>query len=291
MLYVQLDVNWPDHPKLIEAGLEGAGLHAVAMCLAKRLESDGWMHRALLRRHGATDALIDLLVDLELFDADGDRVRPHDWLDRNPSQAAIDARRATKAEAAKAGNHRRWGHDGDVTTCARCNPSTLVVAPCDHTGVAPESHSDPKRSPYTETETEQQRAIPPATGPDERRARLAAAASIIGQRAALRPGTRDPERTAAAVAAALTRDRHQDAYAFIASHPACSPEQLAEHLEPNVTARVQVPTANHVNASQHVDERIADLDPHPSPLIAEAIRQEGLATVRALRPHHPEPAA
>jgi hypothetical protein len=129
VLYVQLDTNWPDHPKIIDAGLEGAGLHAVAMCLAKRLESDGWLHRRLLHRQGASDELIDRLVVLELFDAHNDQVRPHGWLDRNPSQAALDARRAAKAESGRRGNHVKWNHDGEYETCPKCQ----VVADSDRT--------------------------------------------------------------------------------------------------------------------------------------------------------------
>lgn len=134
MLYVQLDTNWPDHPKIIDAGIDGAGLHAIAMCLAKRLESDGWVHRRLLYRQGATDDLIGRLIDLGLFDAEGDRVRPHGWLDRNPSQAAIVASRASKSEAAKRGNHSKWAHSGPFEKCPKCNPDPQVIAGSDQTG-------------------------------------------------------------------------------------------------------------------------------------------------------------
>lgn len=153
-LFVQLDANYPDHPKLIAAGLDGAGLHAFAMCTAKRLESDGWVHRALLHRMGATDDLIAKLVKLRLFEVREDEVRPWGWLDRNPSQGAIDAIRATKADAAKAGNHKRWGHKGSVDKCVKCNPSVQVVAGCDSDRSQAESHCGPLGSPYTETETE-----------------------------------------------------------------------------------------------------------------------------------------
>lgn len=131
MLYVQLDTNWPDNHKIIDAGIEGAGLHAIVLCLAKRLEDDGWVRRSLLHRQGATDALIDRLVDISLLDAEGERVRPHGWHDRNASQAAIEARRANKAESGKRGNHDRWQHPWPYDTCPKCNPKPQVVAGCD----------------------------------------------------------------------------------------------------------------------------------------------------------------
>lgn len=147
MLFVPLDTNWPDHPKVIAVGLDGAGLHAAAMCIAKRLETDGVLHRAQLHRLGANDELIDRLVSHRLFDAvDDDRVRVHDWLDRNPSQGAIAADRTAKRASAMRGNHKRWGHPGEVEDCGICNPrngtSVQVVADCDRTGLVPESHPE-----------------------------------------------------------------------------------------------------------------------------------------------------
>jgi hypothetical protein len=129
MLYVQLDTNWPDHPKIIRAGIEGAGLHAIVLCLAKRLEADGWVDRAVLYRQGATDDLIGLLCDLDLLEAEEDRVRPDGWHDRNPSQAAIAATRASKKEAGRRGNHNKWHPGVDFEECAKCQ----VIAGSDRT--------------------------------------------------------------------------------------------------------------------------------------------------------------
>lgn len=141
-LFVKLDVAWVDHPKLIRAGMDGAGLHATACCIAKRGDSDGWIDRMLLHRYGATDDLIDRLLGLELLEAEAEQVRPWKWLDRNPSQAAIAAKAASKSEAGKRGNHKRWGHPGAFESCPECQ----VVAGSDRYG----SQSDPKSSPETE---------------------------------------------------------------------------------------------------------------------------------------------
>lgn len=122
VLFVRLELDWLDNPKLIRAGMVGRGIHAAAMVLSKRLETDGWFDRLLLVREGATEEQIDRLIELELLEVDGDRVRPWEWLDRNPSQAAIDASRASKSEAGKRGNHRRHKHGGDYESCAICHP-------------------------------------------------------------------------------------------------------------------------------------------------------------------------
>ncbi len=136
MLYVQLDANWPDNEKVMDAGWEGAGVHAGIMCLAKRLNSDGWVPLKMARRYLMPEAAITLLVELALLDIDddGERVRPHDWHERNPSKAAIAAKREAKVRAGKAGNHQRHGHFGEVETCRICypepegNPSVLAPA-------------------------------------------------------------------------------------------------------------------------------------------------------------------
>lgn len=130
MLYVQLNCNWPDNEKVIDAGIDGAGLHAIVLCLAKRLEDDGWVHRRVLQRYGAPDALIERLAELHLLEVDGDRVRPHGWHRRNPSQAAIEATRASKRHAGRRGNHTRWNHPGAFEDCPTCQ----VIADSDHSG-------------------------------------------------------------------------------------------------------------------------------------------------------------
>lgn len=166
-LFVQLDAGWPDNLKIMRVGLEGAGLHAIAMCLAKRMETDGVIHRAHLLRYGATDDLIDTLIHEELLDPvsygsrpgeDADVVysfRVHDWHDRNPSQDAIAATRNAKKRAAQEGNHKRWKHEGAFNECDICNPKKPSVLASDRNSVAG-AIADAKRvrSPYTESETE-----------------------------------------------------------------------------------------------------------------------------------------
>lgn len=153
MLYVQLDTNWPDHPKIIRAGYDGAGLHATVMCLAKRSETDGWVDRlTLTNRYGAPAELIDRCISLDLLESDGERVRPDGWHDRNLSQAAIDAIRATKGEAGRMGNHKRWHGSIPYESCPKCQ----VIAGCDTV------RNGCDRTVSPESETEVATAIAPA---------------------------------------------------------------------------------------------------------------------------------
>lgn len=276
MLYVQLDVNWPDHPKLLRAGIDGAGLHATAMCLAKRLNTDGWIDVLLLHRYGATDDLIARLVDLELLEVDGARVRPWDWLDRNPSQAAIAAKRATKSDGGRAGNHKRWGHPGDVDDCERCTPKPQVVAGCDTDAIGSDSAATPQRSPIDidiDIDKASSDGLAPATTPESRRAVLAAAAEIIGERAAQRPGAENPGSVRAAVAAGIVRNRYADAFAHLAAYPDTTPPQLAEWLEPTSSPKPR----HEVNTSRHIP-----LVGDPPPSLTEEQRAASRAAMKQL---------
>lgn len=155
-LFVPLAVTWPDDDPVMEVGLDGAGLHAITLCLAKRMETDGWVTRRLLRRYDATDELIDRLVTAGLLEADDGRVRPCGWLKHNPSQAAIAAKRASKKEAGKRGNHSRW-HSGEFETCRLCQePSEQVIATSDRTASDCESQTIATVSPYSESERERE---------------------------------------------------------------------------------------------------------------------------------------
>lgn len=156
-LFVPLDVTWPDDESIIEVGVEGAGAHAIVLCLAKRMETDGWVSRRLLARYGVTDALVALLSScapaplVEVRD-DG-AVRSVGWLKRNPSQAAIAAKRAAKVEAGKRGNHRKWDHPGDYEDCPRCNPpDPQVVAGCENAASQGDAEGIADTSPESESE-------------------------------------------------------------------------------------------------------------------------------------------
>jgi hypothetical protein len=155
-LYLQVEVLELDDDRLIEAGMEGRGAYLTVGLLAKRTETDGWVTMAQLRKEGVTAEMVSDLFGWGLLDGGDDgRVRQVRWLDRNPSQAAIDQQRQAKADAGKRGNHDRWNHPGPVDSCPKCH----VVAPCDPTPIAP---PNPVGSPDTESEadTKSEAAIP-----------------------------------------------------------------------------------------------------------------------------------
>lgn len=157
-LFVPLDTNWPDDESIIEVGLEGAGLHAFILCLGKRTETDGWVGRRTLLRYGATDELLDRLATCDpspLIERREDgSVRSVGWHKRNPSQAAIEARKTTRALAGIKGNHERW-HSGDFETCDSCQTKKAEVIAGSETGaIGSVVHSDRRSSPESESESE-----------------------------------------------------------------------------------------------------------------------------------------
>lgn len=156
-IFVRLEVGWLDSPKLIRAGIVGRGIHAVAMCLAKRGDDDGWFDRLLMVREGVTEEQIETAIGHDLLEVEGDMLRPWDWLDRNPSQAAIDASRSARKRGGAIGNHRRWKHPGPFGECPICHPAledSQVVARSDRLPIASDRLPSPEKERETETETE-----------------------------------------------------------------------------------------------------------------------------------------
>lgn len=292
-LFVKLDANYPDNPKVIAAGLDGAGVHAFALCIAKRQESDGWIARVLLRRCGATDDLIERLIDLRLLDTDGDLIRPHGWHERNPSQGAIDATRASKAESAKAGNHRRWNHDGEMADCLRCNPEPQVIAARDRNGSQDESGCDRKRSPVGSPESESESEVEPEEKSDsdaatersgdeiEQRSRRALA--LHAEAVALRQGATNPSAYAAKVAKSASEDGTLDRLRSLVASGKSAEQAVAALDQRTVTPAGDPAEVERVRLAAH--EREAETALRRAEITAPggADHAAGLALARSIR--------
>lgn len=96
-LFVKLDTNFPDDDRIEEVGFAGAGLYAMALCLAKRLNEDGRISRSKLHRLGADNDLIDLCVTAQLFTEDGTGLWISAWLNYNECVSSIEQRRSEDA--------------------------------------------------------------------------------------------------------------------------------------------------------------------------------------------------
>jgi len=107
-MYVPLDVNFPDDDKIEWLGMAEAGVYVTALCIAKRLNSDGVVTRKKLLRYGATDEQLDALVSVGLMDDDGDALTIVAWLKHNDSAQEVDELKASMSTAGGRGNHFRW---------------------------------------------------------------------------------------------------------------------------------------------------------------------------------------
>lgn len=110
MPWVKLDDSFDQHRKIRKAGLEATGLHARALSHSGRAEEDGHIDPEwVLERAGRKGAkLAALLVDVGLWETNGDGWLIHDFLDYNPSAADINRDRAKRSAAGKAGASARW---------------------------------------------------------------------------------------------------------------------------------------------------------------------------------------
>jgi len=110
-MYVPLDVNFPDDPKIMDAPLPVVAIYVMALCVAKRLPTDGVLTEGHLRRLGADDDIISALYasDLVRPDVSGrpGHVQITAWLVHNESQAEIAAKRQTDAQRKRAARRKR----------------------------------------------------------------------------------------------------------------------------------------------------------------------------------------
>lgn len=179
-MFVPIDVNFPDDPKVAQLGMPEMGVYVVACCVAKRNKQDGLVARRTLVRHGATDEWIDgllrvgLLVDPSVSarsphgvrtdgtDAPGAVLQIAGWLKHNPKVA--DLVDATKL------NHFKWHvHRGVYNPkCKFCVEKPLVDPSVSVSDADTESVSDPSVSdhgyPEMEMEMEIEKVVVSPTG-------------------------------------------------------------------------------------------------------------------------------
>lgn len=112
MGWARLDDGWHDHPKIIAAGLDGAGLFAMCLTWAHRARKTspvpGVVPREVIARFAAGKAkrLTARLVEVHLFDAEASGGFPiHDFDEYLPKYSADQAREAgSRGGRARAAN-------------------------------------------------------------------------------------------------------------------------------------------------------------------------------------------
>jgi hypothetical protein len=159
-LYVQLDVDYADDPKIIRAGEKAELLYLRGLALAKRLLTDGFISDDQLPRFMLSDISrrVDKLVSVGLWEPVKGGYVISAWLKRNPAAAEVAAAEEQARLDGIRGNHNRWHKDRRSEACPLCQPES---------GADPPPDTDPNRVPdrgaessESETKTESSSARP-----------------------------------------------------------------------------------------------------------------------------------
>lgn len=231
-LFVPLDVNFPDDDKIEAVGLDGAGLYAMSLCLAKRLLEDGRLTRLKLRKLGADDALIDRLVHAGLYTAlADDAVRITAWLGHNePAESVLSSDKAKRLA-----HQRHHVNDGKFSSkcrfCVEEEPQVNAEG-CGEDAERIESHCvDALLETDTETDTTPSKSQD-YSRPDPQT--LAKAAALVARQIASTDATTNPAGLAAAIATRINNldapddDRDRIVAALAAGQ---TPEEIAAGWE------------------------------------------------------------
>lgn len=136
MAWVYLDDQFPDHPKVAQAGGDAAWLFVCALCYARRFGTEGVIPKpqvARLSDRRGWRKLADKLVEVGLFEDDGDSYRIHDWHDWNRGAGS-------RSEAGRKAAQARWDKERKRTDDA---PTDASDEQANRNANASESHSDP----------------------------------------------------------------------------------------------------------------------------------------------------
>jgi hypothetical protein len=101
MTWVKLDDQFPDHPKVIEAGPMASWLYVCGLAYANRFLTDGFIPERQAHRLVDLDDLapmIDRLVSVGLWEIVEGGYHIHDFLEYQPSAEKVKAERAANAE-------------------------------------------------------------------------------------------------------------------------------------------------------------------------------------------------
>lgn len=109
MSWAKIDDKLHSHPKAAKAGLEALGLHALAMSYCAAYQTDGHVVSTFpLEKAGdRAQPLTDRLVEVGLWELNGDGWVIHDWLKYNLSRRQAKVLAAAKQKAGKAGGKAR----------------------------------------------------------------------------------------------------------------------------------------------------------------------------------------
>lgn len=125
-LFVPLDVDYQDDPKIVNAGALAECLFVRSMALCKKLLNDGQIHRSQLTRlalgiPGPAKRHAQRLVDAGLWVETDYGWQLKAWLKRNQSAAIVTANSEARTAASLLANHERWHKEKPKIGCPHCS--------------------------------------------------------------------------------------------------------------------------------------------------------------------------
>lgn len=121
MGWARIDDDFPNHPKVWRAGLDGVCLFVEGLCHAAKFLTDGKLKRDDVERMRLVRRPLEVankLVSLGLWERQGDGFQIHDYLHYNPAAENVRMKReATRTRMRSARSQSVRAHNND--TCAR----------------------------------------------------------------------------------------------------------------------------------------------------------------------------
>lgn len=122
MPWFKVDDQLHSHPKWVGASAAAKALWVTAGSWSAAQLTDGHVPRHVLPVVGGKPRTAEELVELGLWEHNGNGWVFHDWHQMQPSRVDVEAARAEKADAGARGNHQRWHAKKGITNpdCVYC---------------------------------------------------------------------------------------------------------------------------------------------------------------------------
>ena len=114
MPWVKLDDKYHSNPKVLNAGLAGAGLNSLSLSYCGDHMTDGFIPSAWAAPHPKT--VRDKLVKVGLWKKVRGGYQIPDFTQLNPTKAEIEAKRAAQRAGGRLGAAKRWGDEPRTTS-------------------------------------------------------------------------------------------------------------------------------------------------------------------------------
>ena len=231
--YVPLSTSFFEDDKVIELSPLAQLVFVGSLCVAKRIESDGQVSLAQIRREcpnvGDLEPLLDELTTHSLLtrSEDGTTFAIVAWLRWNSSVAEIKARREYFAEIGRKGGQRRRATKPEGPT----DEESATLSASLSTTLKRDAKQLTRPDLTRPEENGPDQAGAPAVATNGTDPRFDRVVGLFSKRAADKNGVKNPASYAISVAGGLVKERGVEIQQLLKSRPSASVEQLVDILE------------------------------------------------------------